>query len=375
MLPAVPRLRIPRLTSWGLVYRPVSEVDIYRNWNSNHGSGLAHDSRELHYSTSQSSRSSLPKAVLHLHLWDRLRACLSRMHFTGIFVSALGKSLSWGNMGGIRNPVSLRSGHGAHDDQRDHGIIHLGRGSKSTSSENCSTYSKNELHPYDNRRLSSALLLFGDLAINEGGANVSVGRQQKRRQTRPAQSAATTIHAYHKRSRRKKQLKIVGIVAVALILVAGIGYLITQGSGGGAKIGGVAPDFTLVDSNGNTFSLSQFRAQPVILFFMTTSDWCQPCKIETKNNLVPLYSTFGSRIQIISIELLPQDRSNTDLNAYKATYQSTWIYARDTAKVGITYGIETLSTAAIVDQSGVVRFIGTDPSYDQMTSTLRDLGV
>ena len=160
------------------------------------------------------------------------------------------------------------------------------------------------------------------------------------------------------------------------LLAAGIGYLLLAKPGGGST-GTLAPDFTLVDSNGNPFTLSEFRAKPVVLFFMTTSDWCQPCKVETRDQLRPLYDTYGNRVQIISIEMLPQDRSDADLNAYSASYGSPWIYARDTSnpRVSTLYGVTTLSTIIIVDQAGYIRFRQSDPPYSQMSDVLRTLGV
>lgn len=194
-----------------------------------------------------------------------------------------------------------------------------------------------------------------------------VRKKQQRRVERERQERAVA---------RKRQLRLVAVAAVVALLAAGIGYLLVN-SPGGSSPGSLAPNFTLVDSNGNTFSLSQFRGKPVVLFFMTTSDWCLPCKVETRDHLRPLDDTYGSRIQVISIEMLPQDRSDTDLNAYGATYSTPWIYARDTAtpRVSTLYGVTTLSTVIIVDLAGSIRFRQSDPPYSQMSDVLRSLGV
>ena len=40
----------------------------------------------------------------------------------------------------------------------------------------------------------------------------------------------------------------------------------------------MAPDFTLLDTNGKTHSLSDYRGRPVIINFWTT--WCPPCREE-----------------------------------------------------------------------------------------------
>lgn len=170
-------------------------------------------------------------------------------------------------------------------------------------------------------------------------------------------------------------LKLIALAIVGGLLVGGIYAIANLPHGSNVPAGSPAPDFTLTDSTGRTFSLSDFRGRPVVLFFMTTSDWCVPCKVETRDGLRPLQDNFGQRVQIISIEVLPKDRSDADLNAYRAAYGSNWIYARDTAGVSQKYGVTALSTVIIVDQNGYIRFAGADPSYDQLASVVRSLGV
>ena len=194
-------------------------------------------------------------------------------------------------------------------------------------------------------------------------------RVRQKQQRRKERERAAGVEA------RERTAKLIAIIGVVVLLATGLGYLVVNTFGGSTPSGSLASDFTLVDSNGNAFRLGQFRGRPVILFFMTTSDWCLPCKIETRDHLRPLYYTYGSRVQIISIELLANERSDADLNAYKATYASPWIYARDTARVGSTYGVTALSTIVIVDQVGYIRFRAADPTYDQMSNLLRSLSL
>lgn len=192
----------------------------------------------------------------------------------------------------------------------------------------------------------------------------------RREQKRSKREERERARRAQQRRRQTRTLAAIGLVA---LLVAGLAYVVLNAQSGPGR-SGTAPDFTLVDSDGNTFRLGQFRGTPVVLFFMTSSDWCQPCKVETRDHLRPLFDAFGSRIQILSLEMLPNDRSDTDLNAYKATYGSPWIYARDTAGVASAYGITALSVIVIVDQNGNVAFRQSDPSHDQMTQVLQGLG-
>jgi peroxiredoxin len=178
------------------------------------------------------------------------------------------------------------------------------------------------------------------------------------------------------RTARRVDMKPLAVALTVVLLGLGIyAIVVLTDRNTTAPSGTPAPNFTLTDSQGRTFSLSDFRGKPVVLFFMTTGDWCRPCIIETRDHLVPLQNTFGNRIQIISLELLPNDESDADLNAHKATFGANWIYARDTANVAQKYGVTTLSNIIIVDQGGYIRYSGQDPSYDQMVNVLRSLGV
>lgn len=191
-------------------------------------------------------------------------------------------------------------------------------------------------------------------------------RTEERRKARGREAKAKSRSSFRKDA----------VIAVVLVLLAaGLAYLAFGNPQGATSPGSPAADFTLVDSDGRVFRLSEHRFHPVVLFFMTTSDWCQPCKVETRDHLAPLWQAYAGRIQIVSIELLPNDRSDADLNAYKATYGSPWVYARDTAGVGTLYGIQALSTIVIVDQAGSIQYRGTDPSFDVMAGVLRRLGL
>ncbi|MFQ5792122.1 MAG: TlpA family protein disulfide reductase [Acidobacteriota bacterium] len=193
-------------------------------------------------------------------------------------------------------------------------------------------------------------------------------KEQKRQEVEKTRAAED-------RKKRNDRLLVYG--AIAAILVAGavaIAILPSLPTGGSTAPGNPAADFTLVDSQGRSFSLSDFQGKPVVLFFMTTGSWCLPCEIETRDHLVPLAANFGNRIQIISIEMIPQDYGDADLDAYRTRHGSDWIYARDTAGVSQLYGITTLSTIVIVDSQGNIVLTKPDPPLSEMSAVLNRIG-
>lgn len=61
-----------------------------------------------------------------------------------------------------------------------------------------------------------------------------------------------------------------------------------------------APDFTVIDSNGNRVKLSDYIGKPVVLNFWAS--WCSPCKMEMPD-FNEAYKELGSDIQFMMVNL------------------------------------------------------------------------
>jgi peroxiredoxin len=113
-----------------------------------------------------------------------------------------------------------------------------------------------------------------------------------------------------------------------------------------------APDFTLMDTNGSSFTLSKCPAKVVLIDFFAT--WCGPCKdaIPTFRNLYDEYSR--DQLEIISIS--PEDESTLRSFARRSDINMTWIVAQDKAGVSDDYGIAYIPRTFLVDANGYIRY-------------------
>ena len=83
---------------------------------------------------------------------------------------------------------------------------------------------------------------------------------------------------------------IVSVVALAAIVI----YFL------GGTVEGNAPDFTLTDTDDNSFNLSDFEGKVVVLDLMATG--CEPCKQEIPH-LKEVQQHYGDDVIILSISV------------------------------------------------------------------------
>ncbi len=125
---------------------------------------------------------------------------------------------------------------------------------------------------------------------------------------------------------------------------------------------GEAPDFTLMDLDGNNFTLSDKRGQIVLLDFMAT--WCGPCKAAMPD-LVKLYEEKSDQVVMISISVDPLFDSHEVLSRWRDQWGADWIHTIDLAKPPLAqkYWISAIPTYVIIDQNGNIqhRHVGSVP--------------
>jgi len=115
---------------------------------------------------------------------------------------------------------------------------------------------------------------------------------------------------------------------------------------------GNAPDFTLVDLEGNNLTLSDFKRKVIILNFWAT--WCPPCRMEIPD-FIELYEKYGDEgLRIIGVNLDGGDRSSVKKfsEKYKINYPVVFGDVNVTQDYG---GIRAIPTTFIIDREGNIR--------------------
>jgi peptidylprolyl isomerase len=115
-----------------------------------------------------------------------------------------------------------------------------------------------------------------------------------------------------------------------------------------------APNFSLVDIEGEEFSLTDYLGKVVILNFFAT--WAAPCVQEIQNLRLVYDEYVAAPIAIISIGVYPSE-SDAVLRDFTQAHNIEWRVARDTAQVCDAYSVSFIPHQAIIDSLGYKRYV------------------
>jgi peroxiredoxin len=230
----------------------------------------------------------------------------------------------------------------------------------------------------------------------QSGAATRGAQATGRAKTRPASAA-------QRRSGRGLRNSDLAFLFVGLVLVAGLVWLVLSssstgsitnnaantgltGNTGGAPAasnsgasrnagkepqdfipvaaGEQAPDFTLPDADGKTYTLSQFKGKTVVLEFLAT--WCPHCQNDAPimNQLSEAYK--DKDVQVLGVNASQfgrnyQDQKDPspvtidDIKWFRDTYTVTFPLLFDpNVDVGINYGVKGYPTVYIIKKDGTV---------------------
>jgi peroxiredoxin len=151
-----------------------------------------------------------------------------------------------------------------------------------------------------------------------------------------------------------KKRRLVTRTIILLLLGAAVIYTLyanfTKDTKQKVAVGAEAPDFALVDMQGNKHQLSDYRGQGVFLNFWGT--WCPPCKKEMPyiNNQYHQYKDKG--VQVLTVDI---QESELAVNQFADRLKLDFPIMIDTDKeVMNTYGIDPLPATFLIDKNGKV---------------------
>lgn len=151
-----------------------------------------------------------------------------------------------------------------------------------------------------------------------------------------------------------KRRRLVMRSIILLVLGAAVAYSLyanlTKDNKQKVAVGDMAPDFALVDMQGNKHRLSEYRGQGVFLNFWGT--WCPPCKKEMPyiNNQYHQYKDQG--VQVLTVDIQEPELT---VQQFAERLKLDFPIMIDTDKeVMTTYGIDLLPATFLIDKNGKV---------------------
>ena len=161
----------------------------------------------------------------------------------------------------------------------------------------------------------------------------------------------------------KEKLKIIIPLAAFVLLIAGasLAYNILSGrthspnaanpGRSGEKV--QAPDFSVIDIDGNTVRLSDMKGKPVVLNFWAS--WCPPCRVEMPD-FDKVYKELGRDVQFMMVDLVDGIRETVQRgSAYIAEQGFSFPVYFDTRQEGAyAFGIRSIPATLFVDSEGFI---------------------
>ena len=130
---------------------------------------------------------------------------------------------------------------------------------------------------------------------------------------------------------------------------------IISGDGGelppAPEIGHPAPDFTLIDLDGNTVNLRSLQGKVVFINFWAS--WCPPCRAEMPE-IEAVYQKYKDKgVVVLGIDMLEPEGW---VRQYVRKGGFSWTFVVDTTgEVAAAYSITAIPTSFFIDREGVIR--------------------
>ncbi len=112
-----------------------------------------------------------------------------------------------------------------------------------------------------------------------------------------------------------------------------------------------APDFSVLNADGDTVRLSDFEGKPVVLNFWAS--WCPPCKSEMPD-FQDVFEAYGENVHFVMVNLTDGTRETVAIaKAFIADKGYTFpIYFDTASEAASAYGIYSIPTTFFIDAEG-----------------------
>lgn len=174
------------------------------------------------------------------------------------------------------------------------------------------------------------------------------------------------------KEKKKKRQQIIRTAILAVLSIAIIYTIVSNVTKDEdiVKVGDKAPDFELVDLDGNTHRLSDYEGEGVFLNFWGT--WCEPCKDE-----MPHMEKYSKEFKDQGVNVLAVNIAESDLKvqSFANTYGLTFPIVIDKANsVRDAYNVRPLPTTFLVGPDGKVKkIIQQEMSEEQIKSYMESI--
>lgn len=149
----------------------------------------------------------------------------------------------------------------------------------------------------------------------------------------------------------RKPVQIVILLAVLIVGGYAIGTtLFAADESGILKAGSTPPDFTLVDLEGNTHQLSDYKGKPVVINFWGT--FCPPCVKEMPEFERQFAKWKDEDLEILAINL---SEDTLTVNNFVRRFELNYPILRDVGrKTERSYGLRSYPTTFFVKPDGTI---------------------
>ncbi|TVY02092.1 redoxin domain-containing protein [Cohnella terricola] len=127
----------------------------------------------------------------------------------------------------------------------------------------------------------------------------------------------------------------------------------TDGIEIGIKKGNRAPNFKLLNLEGEEVELSDFIGKKVILNFWAT--WCPPCRAEMPH-MEKIYSKNSDEVVVLAVNVTSSEKSSGDVQKFVEDFKLTFPVVMDTdGNVSGKYLVYAYPTSLMIDSQGIIR--------------------